>query len=176
MTPRTIALLGVLTAWVAALGFVLSPVPNVELMTLSTFLAGALLGVSGGALVGSLAMAIFSGLNPYGMAPPPVFVSQVIGLACVGAVGGVVGLRSLPLTPVTVVAFAALGFVLTLFYDALTNFGTAVVMGAFRNPWPVLAGGLAFSIWHMVFNALFFAIGAPPILELIRRRRARLLS
>jgi uncharacterized membrane protein len=88
MTPRTIALLGVLTAWVAALGFVLSPVPNVELMTLSTFLAGALLGVSGGALVGSLAMAIFSGLNPYGMAPPPVFVSQVIGLACVGAVGG----------------------------------------------------------------------------------------
>jgi hypothetical protein len=176
MTPRTIAALGVLTAWVAALGFLLVSVPNVELMTLSAFLSGALVGTGGGAVVGFLAMAIFSGLNPYGIAPPPVYATQMLGLAAIGAAGGVVGTRVAPRGIVSVLVYGALGFSLTVFYDVLTNLATAVVIGATADPWPVVAAGLAFTVWHFVFNAIFFAVLAPPFLAWMRRRHARRLA
>ena len=172
MSSRTTATLGIFTALVAALGFALSGIPNMELMTLGAFIAGAWVGVAGGAVVGALSIALYSGLNPYGFAPPPTFLMQVTGLALVGAAGGLLGprLETLPGAPAVAVA-AALGFGLTLLYDLLTNLGTAWSAGL--DVVPTLIAGLTFGVWHMLWNAVFFALGAGPLLAVLRRRKAR---
>jgi hypothetical protein len=173
MSSRSVASLGVFTALVAALGFLLAGVPNVELMTLGAFVSGALLGAIRGAIVGAAAMGIYSSLNPYGIAPPPVFATQVAGLALVGAAGGALRERVTGRRTGTVAAVAlgaVLGFGLTLLYDVLTNLGTAWSLGAYRDPRPILWGGLAFAVWHMVGNAVIFAACAPPLFAALRRR------
>ena len=68
-----------------------------------------------------------------------------------------------------------IGLSLTLLYDVLTNLGTAWSLGAYRNPFPVLWGGLVFGAWHMVWNAALFAVGCPALLGVLRRREARAL-
>jgi hypothetical protein len=179
MSSRSVATLGVLTALVAALGFALTGVPNVELMSLSTFVCGALRGPVGGGVVGASAMAIYSSFNPYGIAPPPVFAMQLVGLGIIGVVGGLIcGRPSSRWRPGGISGMLAggiLGFALTLLYDVLTNLGTAWSMGVYRNPLPILLGGLGFGAWHMVWNTVLFAACSPTLLAALRRREARAL-
>jgi hypothetical protein len=174
MSSRSVATLAMLTALVAALGFLLSGIPNIELMTLGTFVSGALLGAVRGAGVGAGAMAVYSAFNPYGMAPPPTFAMQVVGLGAIGAAGGLLAGKVLGRrvgSAVGVAAGGAAGFLLTLGYDVLTNLGTAWSTG--MEVVPALVGGLAFGVWHMVWNAGLFAVAGPPLLIALRRRRAR---
>ncbi len=174
MTSRSVASLGIFAALVAAVGFALSGVPNVELMSLMIFVAGAVLGPGHGALVGVVGMGIYSGFNPYGLAPPPTFLSQLLGAAGIGAAGGWLahgdrlgrGARAAAIG-------AGLGAVLTLAYDVVTNLGTALTMGAALDPWPIVWGGVVFSVLHIVWNTIFFAIGLPALLAVRRRREAR---
>jgi hypothetical protein len=172
-TPREVARLAVFMALVAALGFlrqVLLPIPNVELMSLGAFVAGSALGSAGGALCGAGAMSIYSLLNPLGPAPPPVFASQITGLALFGVAGGLLGTR-VQRTRAAPLWAGAIGLALTFVYDVLTNLGTAWVMGALRDPWPVLISGLAFGVGHMVWNMAAFAVAAPPLVGVVVRHR-----
>jgi hypothetical protein len=166
MSSRSVATIGMFAALVAALGYLLSGVPNVELITLGIFVSGALVGTAGGAGVGACGMAIYSGFNPYGIAPPPTFATQVAGAAGIGAAGGLLaGSVRGPL------AGAAVGFLLTFGYDVLTNLGTAWSTGL--DVVPVMIGGITFGVWHMLSNAVLFALAGPPLLATLRRRRAR---
>lgn len=172
-STRDVARLAFFVALVAALGFlrqVLLPIPNVELMSLATFIAGAMLGKGAGAVAGAAAMGIYSLLNPLGPAPPPVFAAQIVGLALFGVAGGF-----LAKTRAGAVVLGAAGFLLTLLYDVLTNLGTVWVMGAFSDPWPVLVGGLLFGVGHMAWNTAAFALAGPPLVHWIARQHARTL-
>jgi hypothetical protein len=86
----SIARTAVLVALSVALGFLLISVPNVELLTFSVFVSGAVLGRWRGALVGALAMAIYSGTNPYGsgLGFPPLYAAQILSAAFTGFTGG----------------------------------------------------------------------------------------
>jgi hypothetical protein len=168
MSSRSVATVGMLAALVAALGYLLSGVPNVELMTLGIFVSGTLVGAAGGAGIGACGMALYSGFNPYGMAPPPTYATQVLGAAGIGAAGGLLA-GSVP-GPLRT---GAVGFLLTLGYDVLTNLGTAWSTGL--DVVPVMIGGITFGIWHMLSNAVLFAVAGPPLLTALRRRRARVI-
>ena len=170
-STRDVARLAFFVALVAALGFlrqILLPIPNVELMSLATFIAGAMLGTGAGAVAGAAAMGIYSILNPLGPAPPPVYAAQVAGLALFGIGGGLLANQR-----TRAVVLGAAGFLLTFLYDVLTNLGTAWVMGALSDPWPVLAGGLLFGVGHMVWNTIAFALAGPPLVQWIARQRAK---
>ena len=182
MSTRSVAAVALLAALVAALGFLLAGVPNVELVGLAAFVSGAAVGSRRGAAAGGLGVALYSGLNPYGAAPPPTFLSQVAGGALFGAAGGFVAARghadsarggraSRILAPGGPVLLGAAGLLLTLAYDGLTNYGTAVSIGAAADPWPVLVGGWAFGVWHVVWSTAFFATLGPPLLAGLKRRR-----
>lgn len=161
-TTRDVARLGIFVALVTALGFlrqILLPIPNFELMSLGSFLGGRALGVGGGAATGALSMSIYSLLNPLGPAPPPVFAAQVAGLALFGVAGGALP-EAWSRNPIVL---GAVGFALTFVYDVLTNLGTAWVMGALADPWPVLAAGLAFGVGHLAWNTALFAIAGGPL-------------
>lgn len=174
MSTRSVAIVALLAALVAALGFLLAGVPNVELASLAAFSSGTAVGARRGAAAGAIGMGLYSSLNPYGAAPPPTWVAQVAAFALIGATGGALAGRPDDGTLASwrgSVLLAGIGLVLTVVFDTLTNWGTAVAVGAGRDPWPFLVAGWAFGLWHVVWNVAFFAILGPPIVRMLRRWR-----
>ena len=74
-------LLGLFVGVALGLGYLLAGVPNVELMTVTVALGGAVMGPAAGALCGALAAGIFSLASPIGAPLPLVLAAQVTGMA-----------------------------------------------------------------------------------------------
>ena len=167
-TTRKIALAGLLSSLAVALGFLLIAVPNVELMTLTVFVSGGLLGLRGGILVGVVSMLIYSIANPMGAAIPMVTVSQAIGLGIVGAAGAAApAVRHIwKGRMVRNIIFASAGLLLTIVYDFLTNLALGISMGTVIA---VLVAGIVFSVVHFVSNALIFFFLADVLLSIDER-------
>ena len=126
---RRLALTSVWGGLAASVGY-LEPIPWFELQSLVVFAAGYFLGAARGAVVGALAMGVFSLANPYGPAPPLLFASQLAGRAGVGALGGVAASWGLPRGAVARGAtLAAWSVPASLWYDALTNLATGILVG-----------------------------------------------
>jgi len=167
----------IFVALAAALGFLLLSVPNVELVMFTVFAAGVVLGRWRGALVGALAMAIYSGFNPYGsgLGVPTMFVAQLAASAFAGLMGGitarlwrgplpVAGRRGLPLVA------GGIGFALTAVYQAAVIVGLAVMSPEFRTgAVAVLLSNAFFSSVHLVSNTIVFAVLAPTVLPKVLR-------
>ncbi|MCX5801095.1 MAG: hypothetical protein NTX17_06875 [Candidatus Eisenbacteria bacterium] len=167
-TPKKIALAGLLSSLAVALGFMLIAVPNVELMTLTVFVAGGLLDLRGGLLVGVVSMLIYSIANPMGVAVPLVTVSQVAGMAMVGAAGAATPCvrRVWKGRTARNIILASAGLLVTIAYDVLTNLALGLSMGTVAV---VLAAGLVFSMVHFVSNALIFFFLADVLLSMGER-------
>ena len=80
-----------MVALAVSLGYALAGVPNVELMTLTVFTAGYLLGGVLGALVGAVSITLHSVFNPLGAALPPLLAAQICGFVLIGTTGGWLG-------------------------------------------------------------------------------------
>ena len=132
-----------------------APLPNVELLSLTIFLGGAATGPLAGCFIGGVTELIHSTLNPLGPAFPLVFVGQLLGMGTVGWAGGKFGPQVARLGRVaSIAALAGLGFVLTVFFDLLTNLALGIHLGPVL---PTLAGGILFAIAHIVSNTFVFA-------------------
>ena len=127
---RRLAYAGALTALAVGICY-LEQIPWFELQSVVVFAAGYLLGARTGAVVGGLAMGLYSLANPYGLAHPVVLASQVVGRAFVGLTGGWAASLGLPRSTggraALLVAWAGAGAV---FYDLVTNLATGAVFGA----------------------------------------------
>jgi energy-coupling factor transport system substrate-specific component len=152
---KGVATTAILIALAVAVGMIVLPVPNVEGVSAVSFFSGYLAGWRTGGLVGAMAMLLRSLLNPLGPAPPPVLAAQVAGMAVVGSSGFL--LRRLGPTRARAGLWAAAsGALVTLFYDALTNYGVAVSMGRWSNPAVVMLAGVPFAAIHVTANAMIF--------------------
>jgi len=165
----------IFVALAAALGFLLLSVPNVELVTFTVFASGVVLGRWRGALVGALAMAIYSGFNPYGsgLGVPTMFAAQLAASAFAGLTGGITarlwrsplhvsGRRGLLLVA------GGIGLALTAVYQAAVIVGLAVMSPEFRTgAIAVLLSNAFFSSVHLVSNTIVFAVLAPTVLPKI---------
>jgi uncharacterized membrane protein len=148
-------------------------IPNFEVLTLVVFASGVLLGARDGAMVGALTTLLYSLLNPYGVAPPLVTLSQVAGEALAGAAGGAAAHLGLDERPAAVraVALACVGAALTLIYDLLTNLASGLVYGQMRA---LLLAGIPFALWHIGTNVVLFAALGTPLIAVFARYRSRL--
>lgn len=162
-----------LAALCAVVGYLLAGVPNIELISTSVFTCGVLLGVRRGVVIGVLAEAIYAGLNPNGIAPPPLFVAQLLAFALLGAGGGVVRpvFTRLPFALQAGVA-AASGFVLTLVYDVLTNIAVWVTVRESASLAAIVIGGLSFPfpLAHAAVNTVAFGLIVPAVRRAVVRR------
>ncbi|MGD1049199.1 MAG: hypothetical protein ABR899_10675, partial [Candidatus Krumholzibacteriaceae bacterium] len=93
---RTIILAALFIALSVALGFLLSEIPNVELMTLTVFVSGVFCGARLGGLVGGLSILFYSLLPPLGPAPAPLLAAPVLGYVVTRVAGGLAGPRPAP--------------------------------------------------------------------------------
>jgi hypothetical protein len=174
------ALLACLLAAVAAsLGFALSGVPNVELVTLVVFVSGFLLGPLYGAGVGAAAATALSVFNPLGAALPPVVAAQAAGQALSGLCGGIAGpaLARVPGRTAARLAAGAAGLGLTVFYDVVTSAGAYVVIAGEKSIEGLVkfvAAGILFVGLHIVWNTVLFAAVLGAVLRVLERQREEL--
>jgi hypothetical protein len=161
-----------------ALGYLLSWLPNIELVTFTVFASGVALGKWRGALTGALAMAIYSGVNPHGsgLAIPPLYVAQILGAAFAGFLGGAArALWGMPrrLGPALgALAGAGLGFGATRVYQVLVIAGLTAAMPDTRvGLLAALASNAVFSAIHLASNTVVFAVLAPALLPRLRAMR-----
>lgn len=151
------------------LGYLLAAVPNVELMSLCVFIGGVMTGPGYGALTGALAITVFSLLNPYGLALPPLFISQVAGFTAIGLFGGILRNRIVEGGTLAKVVSAVSGFLLTLLYDILTTAAMAYIAlgpGRFLGGIPgFLGAGLLFVAIHVAINTVLFSQAVVPIVK-----------
>ena len=158
-------LLGLFTGTAVGVGFLLSSVPNVELISLVIGLSGAVLGPIAGPVCGALAGAIYSLGNPFGPPPALLLLAQISGHAFMGFLGWFCGgqiLRSGPgsdhVKGAIWAAAAALGG--TLFYEILTNLAI-VVMFEDASLKVILIGAIPYSLIHLGVNTLLFVLFFP---------------
>lgn len=170
---RRLAYAGALTALAIGICY-LEQIPWFELQSVVVFAAGYLLGARTGAMVGGLAMGLYSLANPYGLAHPVVLASQVLGRAFVGLTGGWAARLGLPRAAAgraaALVAWAAAG---ALFYDAITNVGTGLVFGALV---PSLVMGAPWALAHLLSNAAVYAVVGVPLTVALDTRRGALVA
>jgi len=157
------------------LGYLLIAIPNLELMTSTFFLSGILLGKKAGMTVGVLAAFIWSSLNPWGsgLAFPPLLIAQCIGFGTAGLCGGIV--RNVTVINqqrlITILIWGMSGFLITIFYDVLTNIAGFVLAGfslsMIKN---VLLAGIPLSVFHIISNIFIFAGVLPLVINRLNRR------
>jgi len=168
---RRTAFAGIIIAMAIALGYALASVPNIEMVTFTLALGGAVLGYSRGAVVGAMGFALYSALSPYGIAPPPLFIAQTLGGAAIGIGGAGLGaiFHRIKSPPIRVACSAGIGLLVTLLYDILTNIGSFIVASTKDTLGAFIIGGLAFSLVHIVWNGAIFAMLFPAIFRVAGR-------
>lgn len=161
MTLREIILMAIFIALAIAGGLALAPLPNIELVTVTIFLGGLMLGVGRGLVIGAIAEFLYSFFNPYGAAAPPLLIAQVIGMALAGVTGGVLRFLLHDRQPV-IWLLGLIGFGLTFTFDLLTTISITLFTGT-GIPGFVAAAifGIYFYLAHQISNTLIFALLLP---------------
>jgi len=166
---RDVARIGGLLAAAFVLKMPAVGLPNVEPFTLVYFFIGFRYGIFWGGSVAALGEFLYSTLNPFGAALPPVTAAQIIGMAVAGAAGGLAArfnphrIFSLPRRW----GLALTAIVITLFYDVLTNLAMFWMLG---NLWAWLIAGIPFSSLHIASNSLLFAFVFPVLRKIVPAR------
>ncbi len=169
----SLATMATFAGLMVALGYLLSSVPNVELVTATAFVAGVVLGPGRGLLTAGVGELLYAAINPYGISSLTLLAAQVLGMAIAGLSGGLVGralVRQMPM-PVQAAALAACGLVLTALFDLLTTLGFLIMS---RLTLPALLGayayGAVFYLTHAAVNTAIFALVVPAALKVLARR------
>lgn len=163
---RHIAFSGIFIALILGVGYALAFVPNVELVTTMIFLAGVLMRLKRGLLVGILGEFLFSALNPMGsgLLFPPMLIAQIAAMTVVCLTGAL--LRNYILNWKTslpnIILIGAIGLLLTLFYDILVSAAYPLSAGfKLRETVATIIAGLAFSVIHLISNTIIFIVLVP---------------
>ncbi len=158
---RTLVVMAIFIALAIAGGLALIAVPNVELLTVTIFLAGYMLDAWRGAIVGAIAEFLYSFFNPYGVAAPPLLIAQVLSLALCGMCGGLLRMVARERLPRPWM-FALCGLFVTLIFDAATTASTLLItQQGFAGLIAALTFGFYFYIAHLASNTLLFAVLLP---------------
>jgi hypothetical protein len=171
---KIIAYGGLYIAFCTVIGFMLAPVPNVELIILMVFIGGYLFGPGTGILVGAASGSLFSALNPWGsgLAFPPLLFAQTLCFAITGLSGGI----AVPLilrrahAGTKMLLFGMSGLILTVLYHLIVSFFTTGYAGFTMSQIGVfLVGGMVFGLWHIGMNTIFFAFLTPVLIRVIHQ-------
>ncbi len=154
---RLIPRIALFSALIYVLSWGMSYLPNVNLIFFIVFLAGLMWGIGPGLLVGAIGMGLWTALNPFGPATPPVMVAQIAGTALSGLVGalfqrwGYMRLTGRRLTYALIVG----ALLCTLLFYLPVNFIDAWV---FKPFWPRFVAGMIWSSISLVTNMIIFPL------------------
>ena len=163
------ALVGIFAALAFGVNVPFLAIPNIEIFSLALFLSGLYLGVVNGLATACVAGIIFVFFNPNGIQPVLlVGLAQMAGFMLFALAGGLLRRPVLKshASGRTALILILTGLLLTLWYDLSTNLAFAALFGPF---WPVLIGGLTFSLVHIITNAVIFGLAATIVSKIWKR-------
>jgi len=163
---KLISRIAIFTALAIALGYILSFVPNLELVTSTIFLSGVLLGGSAGMLVGALSFLVFGFANPMGPSPLPLLVSQMLGGIFAGFMGGIYKRKNWNRVYILIL----LGIFITFIYDILTTSVGWIFFPTKNTFLAYLIVGLPFVLWHIWTQSLIYGFILFPIVKHLKKR------
>lgn len=160
--------MGLFVALGLSLGFTFLYIPNVEMITATVFIAGYLMGIKEGMIVGFLTETLYSIFNPLGTAALPLLIAQVVSMAFTGYLGGLLGSGKQPTNSLSLyyIRFGLAGLISTVIFAVLTTFSFLILMGlSFRELVGSFIYGLGFYTMHIVSNTLIFITIVPILLK-----------
>ncbi len=151
------------------MGYVKPPIPNVELVTATVFIAGFAVGSLQGALIGGLAEFLYSFFNPLGAPLLPTLLAQIFSMAVVGYAGGFWRKRRWQYASqkVSIILTGLAGFLLTLLFDVLTTL-SFVLFAVGLDLDKIMANfalGMGFYLIHLCANTAIFVTIVPLIIS-----------
>jgi uncharacterized membrane protein len=149
------------------LGYAFVYIPNFELVSPTVFLAGVLFGIRTGTLVGILTYFIFGILNPLGISPPPLLLTQVLVGSLLGLSGGLCYKNKWQKAHIIL----PLGILITLLSDILTTSAGFVFFPSRKSFLAYFIFGLPFVIWHVFTQSIIYGFVLPPTIQKIKKRR-----
>nr|MBN2277594.1 ECF transporter S component [candidate division Zixibacteria bacterium] len=139
---------------------------NVNPSFFIVFAAGFAWGIWPGIGVGVIGFFLWSNFNPFGPAPFPLLLSQLLGISFSAIIGAFaarlpITFRRLNLNVIFILALSGLlcGLIFHLIVDIVDAY-------LFQPFWPRLIGGLLFSLITIVSNAIIFPL-LHPVLKLM---------
>lgn len=148
------------------LGYSLSTVPNVELVTATVFLAGYSTGWRCGGGIGLVTESIYAAVNPFGIASPPLFISMVAAMAITGIAGGIYRRVRSSRAAIRHVQTGIAGAALSLNFAILTTLGYVLFMGLSTDRLlPSFITGIGFYLTHIISNCIIFLSIVPILIE-----------
>ena len=169
-TVQKIALMGAFIALGNALGYAFISIPNVELITATIFIAGYVLGIKYGIVVGIITEAIYSLFNPFGMAAPPLLFAQVVSMGITGFLGGSLGKQNSGSRLWHHITTGAAGLFSTFIFAFLTTISYVTFTGFDLNK--IMASivyGLGFYLLHMISNTVIFFTLVPVLIRILSK-------
>ncbi|MCK4321609.1 ECF transporter S component [candidate division WOR-3 bacterium] len=163
---KLISRIAIFTALAIAFGYILSSVPNFELITSTIFLSGALLGSSAGMIVGAISFLIFGFANPLGPSPLPLLLAQVLGGMFTGYMGGIYKREKWGKVYILVL----LGVFVTLVYDMLTTSVGFLFFPTKETFLAYLVFGLPFVLWHIWTQGIIYGLILFPIVKQLKKQ------
>lgn len=165
-----IAQIGVWAAAVAAIGYVFTFIPNVEGITLSVALAGAVLGPINGASIGAIGITLYSLFNPWGAPSGLLLITQIFAFATIGFCAGILNKCISENKKVRLLIWSILGLVFSLWYDILTTLITPFLAEMSESSLiTILIMQIPFSIVKGGTNLILFAILFEPLRNRIEK-------
>ena len=179
-----IALIGTFTALSIVLGYMLAHITNIEVFTMTIFLAGFIMSKKEGAIIGLLSASIFTFFNLVGTSIiyPQLFVYQLIHYSMTGALGGLAKdfLRKKEYFKPTedlyifriMLLFGFLGAIITFIFDILSTyfflsgFTVSITLDYFVASYLLNIG---FTTVHLIGNILGFIFLLPGLIQVITR-------
>jgi len=152
-----VARIALFSALVYVLSWGTSYLPNVNFIFFIVFSAGFLWGAVPGILVGLIGMGLWTAFNPYGPAPAPIMMAQVIGAAGSGLVGAVFRRSNWQRSQAPALAGRLIlsAFLCTVFFYLPVNMVDAMLFQPF---WPRFVGGALWAAISLGFNVLIFPL------------------
>ena len=168
-TTRLIARIALFSALIYVLSWSTALLPNVNFAFLIAFMAGYLWGAAPGVLVGAVGMWLWTSFNPFGPAPLPIAVVQVIGLAACG----LIGFLSRYLIDDSRTGRSRLVLLLAALLCTLAFYLPVSLVDAwlFQPFWPRFITGLSFMGISLIANMILFPLSLAVIIRIRKRER-----
>ncbi|UCD93846.1 MAG: hypothetical protein JSU69_08745, partial [Candidatus Zixiibacteriota bacterium] len=128
-------------------------------------------GLWPGVGAGVIGFFLWSNFNPFGPAPFPLLISQLIGISISASVGASVGriITAGRSGSQRILILSLCGLVSGLGYHVIVDVVDALLYQPF---WPRLIGGLVFSLITIVSNSIIFPL-LYPALDFLREREKK---
>lgn len=173
-----LAVVGVFSALIVLVGFLLAAIPNFELFSLMIFFSGFFFGKRNGLLISAISSTIFAFLNPMGASHIFLYLTQMT-LYCFLSLIGSLASNFLEKKDYykpeddlyifkILFLFGSVGFLWTLFANISFTLGMYVPSVGIGNDTIILIilAGIPFTIMHVVSNTLLFVFVLPALIQI----------